>query len=67
VLGPYTCPQGPVCITQDSKTLVVTDKTDNNENNVFVYSVDGDTYTLHKSYRKKNAWSAYLDEDTQWL
>lgn len=67
VLGPYTCPQGPVCITQDSKTLVVTDKTNNSENNVFVYSVDGDTYTLHKSYRKKNACSAYLDEDTQWL
>ena len=67
VLGPYTALQSPVCETSDGGTLIVADVTNNGSDNVFVYSVAGDTYTLGKSYCKANACSAYLDESTDRL
>ena len=67
ILGPYTSPAGPVCATSDGKTLIVVNSDNVKSGNVFVYSIDGDTFTLSRKYYKQSANCAYLDEDENLL
>jgi hypothetical protein len=67
VLGPYSSPVGPVCITSDGSTLIVANKDKVVTGNVFVYSINEDSYSLLRQYYKQNATGAYLDEGEKLL
>ncbi|MBR4653905.1 MAG: LamG domain-containing protein [Kiritimatiellae bacterium] len=64
----YSCVRGPVFETSDGKTIFVTDRNKTTSGNVFMYDVDGDTFTRRtKKYYHEMANVAFLDEDTQRL